>query len=75
MRLIATRLRRPGFVQRGLFEAPEAQARAVAGLKRDVNAKVGRFALRSGATLPLSDVYRDREQGYDICDVHGKLCF
>ena len=53
MRLIATRLRRPGFVPQGLFEPPDAQARAVAGLKRDVNAKVGRFALRSGATLPL----------------------
>ena len=28
-----------------------------------------------GATLPLADVYRDREQGYDICDVRGKMCF
>ncbi|HKI36709.1 MAG TPA: nucleotidyltransferase [Gemmataceae bacterium] len=75
MHLIATRLRRPGFVQQGLFEAPDGRARAVAKLKREVNAKVGRFALRSGATLPLYDVYRDREQGYDVCDIRGKLCF
>jgi nucleotidyltransferase/DNA polymerase involved in DNA repair len=75
MHLIATRLRRPGFVQQGLFEAPDARARAVARLKREVNARVGRFALRSGATLPLYEIYRDREQGYDICDVRGKMCF
>jgi nucleotidyltransferase/DNA polymerase involved in DNA repair len=75
MHLISTRLCRPGHVQQGLFEPPDAQARAVAELKRRVNAKVGRFALRSGATLPLYDVYRDREQGFDICDVRGKMCF
>jgi nucleotidyltransferase/DNA polymerase involved in DNA repair len=75
MHLIGTHLRRPGDVQQGLFEAPEGRARVVAELKRRVNAKIGRFALRSGATLPLYDVYRDREQGYDICDVRGKMCF
>jgi nucleotidyltransferase/DNA polymerase involved in DNA repair len=75
MHLIATDLRRPGCVQQGLFEAPGSQAKAVARLKREVNARVGRFALRSGATLPLYDVYRDREQGYDVCDVRGKMCF
>jgi nucleotidyltransferase/DNA polymerase involved in DNA repair len=75
MHLVATRLRRPGHVQQGLFEPPEGRARAVAKVKREVNARVGRFALRSGATLPLYDIYRDREQGYDICDVRGKICF
>ncbi len=75
MHLIATRLRRPGFVQQGLFEPPDKTARAVAKVKREVNARVGRFALRSGATLPLYEVYRDREQGYDVCDVRGKMCF
>ena len=75
MHLIATRLRRPGFVQQGLFEPPDAQARAVAKLKREANAKVGRFALRSGATLPLYDVYRDCGQSYDVCDIRGKMCF
>ena len=24
---------------------------------------------------PLYDVYLDREQGYDICDIRGKMCF
>ena len=32
-------------------------------------------AVRSGATLPLYDVYRDDAQQYDACDVRGKLCF
>src|SRR5262245_18901358 len=57
MHLIASELRWPGFVQRGLFDPPEEQARAVARVKRKVNAEVGRFALRSGATLTLYDVY------------------
>jgi hypothetical protein len=75
MHLIASDLRRPGYRQRGLFEQPEDQAEVVARVKREVNATVGRFALRSGATLPLYDVYRDEAQGYDICDVRGKICF
>jgi DNA polymerase V len=75
MHLIASKLRRPGHVQLGLFEVPEGKARAVAKVKREVNARVGRFALRSGATLPLYDVYRDRELGYDVCDIRGKMCF
>ncbi len=44
-------------------------------VEREVNAKIGRFAVRSGATLPLCDVYRDEAQSYDICDVRGKMCF
>jgi nucleotidyltransferase/DNA polymerase involved in DNA repair len=75
MHVAASRLCRPGFVQRGLFEPPEEQARAVAEVKREVNARLGRFALRSGATLPLADVYRDEAQQYDVCDVRGKICF
>jgi len=62
-------------VQLSLFDAPAEQTAAVARLKREVNAEVGRFALRSGATLPLADVYRDEAQSYDICDVRGKICF
>lgn len=75
MHVAASQLRRPGFVQLGLFDAPVEQAAAVAKLKREVNAEMGRFALRSGATLPLADVYRDEAQSYDICDVRGKICF
>jgi nucleotidyltransferase/DNA polymerase involved in DNA repair len=75
MHINASDLRRPGWVQASLFDPPPEQARAVAAVKRTVNARVGRFALRSGATLPLADVYRDEAQQYDICDVRGKLCF
>ena len=48
---------------------------ALAEVKRAINAKVGRFAVRSAATLPLVEVYRDDANGYDICDVRGKVCF
>jgi nucleotidyltransferase/DNA polymerase involved in DNA repair len=75
MHVTASQLRRPGFVQLGLFDPPAEQARAVAEMKRKVNTEFGRFALRSGATLPLADVYRDEAQSYDICDVRGKMCF
>src|SRR5262249_23652793 len=74
MHLLASQLARPSFVQRGLFEPPDEQAEAVAKVKREVNARCRRFALRSGATLPLKEVYRDAAQGYDICDIHGKFC-
>ncbi len=75
MHVNAMQLRRPGSVQLGLFDPPEEQARAVARAKRAVNTQLGRFVVRSGATLPLTDVYRDEAQNYDICDVRGKLCF
>jgi DNA polymerase V len=75
MHVVASDLRRPGSFQPGLFDAPDDKARAVAKVKREVNARHGRFTLRSGATLPLYDVYRDGAQGYDICDVRGKICF
>jgi nucleotidyltransferase/DNA polymerase involved in DNA repair len=75
MHVIATGLQRPGAVQRGLFDPPDETARALADLKRTVNTRVGRFALRSGATLPLYDIYHDEAQSYDICDVRGKHCF
>jgi DNA polymerase V len=75
MHLIASKLRRPGYVQLGLFDPPPGRSGTVAEAKREVNGLVGRFAVRSGATLPLKDVYRDSALGYDICDVRGKLCF
>lgn len=75
MHLIATHLVRPGFVQQGLFQPPEKKAREVAKVKREVNSRLGRFTLRSGATLPLYGIYRDDAQSYDVCDVHGKMCF
>jgi DNA polymerase V len=63
--------------QLGLFDRPEvaAKAEAVGRLKRAVNLRRGRFALRSAATLPLASIYQDTANGYDICDVRGKSCF
>ncbi len=54
---------------------PAAGPGAAARLKREVNAAVGRWAVRSGATLPLRRVYDDPSNGFDICDVRGKTCF
>jgi hypothetical protein len=73
--LLASQLQYAGAVQRGLFEPPADRARAVAAVKRAVNERHGRFAVRSGATLYLDEVYRDAAHDFDICDVHGKMCF
>ncbi len=75
MHLIAERLTPRTCAPLGLFEPPGALAEAVARLKREVNARHGRFALRSAATLPLASIYRDTANSYDICDVRGKICF
>jgi nucleotidyltransferase/DNA polymerase involved in DNA repair len=44
-------------------------------LKHAINRAVGRFALRSAATLPLTDVYADTANDFDICDIPEKTCF
>jgi hypothetical protein len=77
MHLIAENLTPRSDCPLDLFESPSrrAQALAIAGLKRAVNARHGRFVLRSAATLPLISVYRDAANQYDICDVRGKVCF
>jgi DNA polymerase V len=75
LHVVATELRWPGAVQLGLFEPPAGRAEAVARAKREINAKVGRFAVRSGVTLYLDDLYRDEASGYDVCDIRGKMCF
>lgn len=75
MHLIAERLSPRASSQLGLFEPDGARVEAVSRLKEAVNAKFGRFVLRSGATLPLYSIYRDPANSYDICDVRGKMCF
>jgi hypothetical protein len=75
MHVIASRLHYPGAVQRSLFDPPAERAAELAQLKREVNVRHGRFALRSGATLPLGAIYRDEANDYDICDVRDKMCF
>jgi hypothetical protein len=65
-----------GPARRALAPGPPGdRAEALAKLKREVNAAVGRFALRSGATLPLKRIDDDQANEFDICDVRGKTCF
>lgn len=75
MHVIAEQLRDHAPMQLGLFESDGQRARDLADLKRAVNARCGRFALRSAATLPLHAIYQDRANSFDICDIRGKMCF
>ncbi len=75
MHLIAGRLASRERRQRGLFENTDPRWQAMDRVKRTINQEVGRFALRSGATLPLTDIYNDTTNSYDICDIYGKTCF
>jgi DNA polymerase V len=75
MHLIAENLIARQFAQRSLFGQPTPKQKAIAEVKRSINCRVGRFALRSGATLHLDDIYRDETNSYDICDIYGKTCF
>ncbi len=44
-------------------------------LKKIINTKFGRFALRNAETLQLKEMYHDSAHSYDICDIYGKSCF
>lgn len=70
--LIATELTYHGARQLSLFEAA---APRVDRIKQLVNEKLGRWTVRSAATLPLQEIYADPAHFYDICDVEGKSCF
>lgn len=78
MHVIAGGLRPRGYRQLSLFadygERQEKDDR-VEQVQHTINATVGRFALRSAATIPLTDVYGDIASNYDICDIYGKSCF
>ena len=73
MHLFAEELTPDAPRQLGLFDRDDDDA-AVA-VKQAINERHGRFALCSAATLPLKSIYADNAQAYDICDVHGKMCF
>ncbi len=73
MHILAERLRERRLVQRSLFD--EQPAEPMANIKRSINARLGRFAVRSGETLLLTDIYADDANAYDICDIRGKICF
>jgi nucleotidyltransferase/DNA polymerase involved in DNA repair len=84
MHLIAEKLTYRESLQRTLFETryesngkpiSDSPVDRLAELKQQINARIGRFAVRSGETLHLPDVYDDETNDYDICDVQGKMCF
>ena len=75
MHLIAGKLSDRRHIQHCLWEQPDSRQEAIRRVKRSINKRIGRFALRSGATLPLDDIYRDATNSYDICDIYGKTCF
>jgi DNA polymerase V len=75
MHLIANDLQFAARRQLGLFDPPPEQDAAIRRIKRESNAKHGRFAVRSAATLPLAEIYIDESHGYEVCDIHGKTCF
>tara|TARA_R110002095_G_scaffold147250_1_gene127384 strand:- start:2788 stop:3930 length:1143 start_codon:yes stop_codon:yes gene_type:complete len=73
MHIIAESLIWRNKIQKSLF-FEEAQS-PLDQLKRDINQKLGRFAIRSAETLPLHEIYHDATHNYDICDISGKMCF
>ena len=75
LHVAATDLRRGRGFQMSLFDRPDPKLERVAAAKAAVNDKLGRFKVRSGATLYLPAVYRDPANAFDICDVRGKMCF
>jgi hypothetical protein len=77
MHLIADELAPPGQAALAYFDPPDRRLRAeaVARVKERINGKVGRFAVRSAATLYLPAIYADVANSYDICDVRDKMCF
>ena len=62
-------------MQLGLCQPDSTRVAAIAAMKRQINRRHGRFAVRSAATLPLVGIYRDASNEYDICYVRGKICF
>lgn len=73
MHLFAEQL--TGKTQLSLFDSPGTASDAVEALKEEVNARHGRFALRSAATLALPEVYSDPATFREVCDIRGKHCF
>jgi hypothetical protein len=75
MLLFADRLTPAGETQLALFDRGDDKAARIAALKKGINDRHGRFVLRSAVTLPLFEIYKDKANEYDICDVRGKVCF
>lgn len=69
MHLVAEHLTPSWEIQLSLFDAPQARADVADALKEAVNARHGRFALRSAATLALPEIYADPATYHEICEV------
>jgi nucleotidyltransferase/DNA polymerase involved in DNA repair len=74
MHLFAEQLAPEGLTQLTLFDEPSRDD-VIDALKEEVNARHGRFALRSAATLALPEVYSDPATYREVCDIRGKHCF
>jgi nucleotidyltransferase/DNA polymerase involved in DNA repair len=75
MHVVAGRLRDRACVQPSLLPVGNDRRDRMDAVKHDINEAMGRFVLRSGATMPLAEVYADPANDYDICDIYGKSCF
>lgn len=75
MQILADQLCSRELVQTSFLVNHDARVEQIASTKRHINHTVGRFAVRSGDTLPLQSIYQDETNDYDICDVRGKICF
>lgn len=65
MHLLAMKLENADEAQRGLFDPPEEPARTLSETKSAINKAISRFAVRSGATLPIKDWYDDPALGVE----------
>lgn len=75
MNLLADQLSRRSQCQLSLFKHCDPRRARVADAKREINRKIGRFSIRSAATLPLEEIHKDQTNEFDICDIRGKMCF
>lgn len=56
-------------MQRSLFAGGNSHIDAVADVKHEINQRIGRYAVRSGTTLTLPDMYSDTSHDFDVCDI------
>ena len=75
MHLFAEQLAPEGMTQLSLFDAPASKEDVIDAIKEEVNARHGRFALRSAATLSLTEIYSDPATYREVCDIRGKHVF
>jgi DNA polymerase V len=76
MHVVASGLTRRGAWQRRLFDdLGEDRAQRLAQVKREINESLGRWKLRSGATLFANAWYEDPANEHEVCDIRGKFCF